>query len=450
MFFPGPGVSRPQCSRDGSHLLLTPGFTDVHVHLREPGFLYKETIASGTAAAARGGYVQVCSMPNINPVPDCREHLEVQQEIIANSALVRVRPFGAITKAQQGQQLADLAAMAPHVAGFSDDGHDVADEGLLQEAMRRAKRLGLPIVSHCEDEQESRGGCIHAGDYARAHQLPGISSASEWRAVARQIGVSKETGCALHICHISCQESATLIRRAKAEGLDITCETAPHYLLLDDSMLRDEGAYRMNPPIRTPADRQALLEGLQDGTIDMIATDHAPHSAKEKSGGLLHSLNGIVGLECAFALLYTHLVRPGVISLQRLIERIHTAPNRRFQLPSQPGDWALFDVEKPYPVDPQAFVSRGRSTPFAQWEVYGRCLWTACGGKTAWADPEFQQYVQGAAYAKKPLQGDRKPPAGCADLGAFPGGRHLGDEKTRPVCRYPIAGFLSAPAFQPL
>ena len=374
-----------------SRLYCVPGFTDVHVHLREPGFSYKETIASGTRAAARGGFTAVCAMPNVNPAPDSREHLQAQLEIIARDAAIAVIPYGTITVSEAGGALSDMEGLAGDVAAFSDDGHGVQDDDTMRQAMLRARRLGRLIAAHCEDNRLLRGGCVHDGEYARAHGLKGICSESEWGQVARDIGLVRQTGCAYHVCHISTKESVELIRRAKAEGLDVSCETAPHYLLLTEDDLRDEGRFKMNPPMRGKADRDALLEGLTDGTIDMIATDHAPHSAAEKAKGLAGSAMGIVGLETAFPLLYTHLVKDrGLIPLERLVELMSAAPARRFGLPVnelKPGadaNLALWDLDAEYEIDPDDFLSMGRATPFAGWRVSGRCVETLYRGNAVW------------------------------------------------------------------
>jgi len=368
---------------DASRKVLFPGFTDVHVHLREPGFSYKETIRTGTLAAARGGYTALCAMPNLSPVPDDAQTLRAQTDAIQKSAVVPVTPYGAITRGEKGLELADLEAMAPDVAGFSDDGKGVQSQAMMKEAMIRAKALGKIIAAHCEDESLLFGGAIHDGEYARAHGLPGIPSESEWRPIERDLRLVKETGCAYHVCHVSCKESVELIRRAKRDGLDVTCETAPHYLLLTDADLRDDGRFKMNPPIRAKEDQDALIEGLLDGTIDMIATDHAPHAAFEKDRGLAGSLMGVVGLETAFATLYTELVRSGILSLEKLIDLMHTNPARRFELDAA-GDLAAFDLEKKYIIDPADFRSKGRATPFAGREVYGECKMTIVGGQIAW------------------------------------------------------------------
>ena len=364
---------------------LFPGFVDVHVHLREPGFSRKETIATGTRAAAHGGFTAVCPMPNLKPVPDSLEHLQPQLDLIQRDGVVHVYPYGAITVGEQGKDLADLEGLAPYVVAFSDDGKGVQDRDMMRRAMLEAKRLGKLIVAHCEDNSLLRGGYIHDGAYARAHGHRGICSESEWRPIQRDLELVRETGCGYHVCHISTKESVDMIRKAKAEGLNVTCETGPHYLLLDDSCLQEDGRFKMNPPLRDNADREALLEGLADGTIDMIATDHAPHSAEEKGRGLEKSAMGIVGLETAFPLLYTYLVKPGVISMERLMELLHDAPCRRFNIPTDTG-FTVFDLNDSYRVDPTDFLSMGKATPFTGWEVQGRCLLTATGETAVWYD----------------------------------------------------------------
>ena len=365
---------------DNEKYIAFPGFCDVHVHFREPGFSYKETIKSGCAAAARGGYTAVCAMPNLSPVPDSGENLRVQTDIIKRDAFIHVLPYGAITVGEKGEELADLEAMAPDIVAFSDDGRGVQSDGMMREAMLRAKALGKMIVAHCEVNSLLRGGYIHDGAYARAHGHRGICSESEYAQIERDLRLVRETGCAYHVCHISAKESVELIRRAKAEGLDVSCETAPHYLLLDDSMLREEGRFKMNPPIRDKADREALIQGILDGTIDMIATDHAPHSAEEKSRGLEKSAFGIVGLETAFPVLYTGLVKTGIISLEKLVELLSIRPRERFQIPLG-NDFCLWDLESSYIIDPERFASMGRATPFAGMSVQGRCVLTVYQGK---------------------------------------------------------------------
>ncbi|MGM9664097.1 MAG: dihydroorotase [Eubacteriales bacterium] len=360
-----------------------PGFADVHVHLREPGFSYKETIQSGTMAAARGGYTDVCSMPNLNPVPDSLSHLQEELYAIRASARIAVHPYAAITVGEKGEALSDIESLAPFAVAFSDDGRGVQSEEMMREAMRRARKLGKIIVAHCEDNALLHGGYIHDGAYAAAHGHDGISSESEWRQIERDIRLVRETGCAYHVCHISTKESVSLIRKVKAEGLDITCETAPHYLLLNDSMLEEDGRFKMNPPIRGEEDRQALIRGLLDGTVDMIATDHAPHSAEEKSKGLKGSLMGVVGLETAFPVLYTGLCKTGIVPLKTVVDCLTVNPRKRFQLEDN-RSFSVWDLSASYPVDPAEFLSMGKATPFAGMRVYGRCLFTVCGGKIVW------------------------------------------------------------------
>ena len=372
---------------DSSEYVVFPGFCDVHVHFREPGFSYKETIATGSRAAARGGYTAVCTMPNLNPVPDSVENLEVQRRIIEETACIHVYPYGAITMGEQGGVLSDLEGMAPGVVGFSDDGRGVQSDSLMRQAMLRAKALGKPIVAHCEVNSLLRGGYIHDGDYAKAHGHRGICSESEWGQIARDLQLVKETGCAYHVCHVSAKESVALIRKAKAEGLDVTCETGPHYLVVDDSCLQEDGRFKMNPPLRGKEDREALIQGIEDGTIDMIATDHAPHSAEEKSRGLEKSAFGIVGIETAFPILYTYLVKPGILSLNKLLALLCVNPRRRFGLPLG-TDYSIWDLNAAYPIDPEDFLSKGRATPFAGWQVNGKCIATVCDGKLAYAAPE--------------------------------------------------------------
>ena len=360
-----------------------PGFADVHVHLREPGFSYKETIASGTRAAAHGGYTAVCAMPNLNPVPDSGEHLEVQEAAIAAGAVIHVYPYGAITVGEQGETLADLAALAPRVCGFSDDGRGVQARAMVEAAMVEAKALGKVIAAHCEDNSLLRGGYIHDGQYARIHGHKGICSESEWGPIARDLELAAKTGCKYHVCHISTKESVELIRQAKKSGVDVTCETGPHYLVLDDSCLREDGRFKMNPPLRDRSDREALVEGLRDGTIDMIATDHAPHSAEEKARGLARSAMGVVGIETAFPVVYTYLVKPGLVPLETVVNALTVNPRTRFGLPLG-EDFSVWDLEDRYVIDPETFLSLGRATPFAGMEVQGRNLLTVCGGKAVW------------------------------------------------------------------
>ena len=365
-----------------------PAFADVHVHLREPGFEYKETIATGTAAAAAGGFVDVCSMPNLKPVPDSLDSLRPQLEAINSSAVVRVHPIGAITVGENGKTLADMEEMAPFVCGFSDDGHGVQDAGLMREAMLHAKALGKTISAHCEvNALLVPGGCVHDGLWAGAHGLTGISSASEWKMVERDLELVRETGCRYHVCHVSTKESVALVRDAKAAGLAVSCETAPHYLVLTDGDLRDEGRFKMNPPVRSAADREALREGLADDTVDCVATDHAPHSAEEKGRGLRGSAFGIVGLETSFPILYTGLVEPGLLTLDRLVDAMAVRPRKIFGLPQADPDKDFVEVELGCRevVDSSAFTSKGHATPFDGWEMHARILRTVCGGRTVFA-----------------------------------------------------------------
>ena len=365
--------------------LIFPGFCDVHVHLREPGFSYKETVRTGTMSAARGGYTAVCSMPNLNPPPDSLEGIAPQLDAIQKDAVIEVRPYGTITVKQMGEALSDMEALEPLVCGFSDDGRGVQRDEMMREAMLRAKALGKMIVAHCEVNDLLKGGYIHDGEYAKAHGHRGICSESEYEQIRRDLELVRETGCSYHVCHISTKESVALIRQAKAEGLDVTCETGPHYLILSDKDLQEEGRFKMNPPLRGEDDRQALLEGILDGTIDMIATDHAPHSEEEKSKGLEKSAFGIVGLETAFPLLYTKLVKTGVLSPEKLADLLCNNPRRRFGIPVN-EDYTVFEIETPYSIDPAEFCSMGKATPFTGWEVYGRCVLTVHNGKTVWSE----------------------------------------------------------------
>lgn len=369
---------------------IFPGFVDVHVHLREPGFSYKETIYNGTRAAAHGGYTAVCSMPNLNPCPDSIEHLKVQRDIIEKDAAINVYPYGTITKNEAGNELSDMEQISSDVIAFSDDGRGVQSEEMMKTAMLKAKSLGKIIAAHCEDNSLLNGGYIHAGTYALTHGHRGISSESEWKQIERDIRLAKETGCAYHVCHISTKKSVELIRQAKKDGVDITCETGPHYLLMDDSFLEEDARFKMNPPLRDKSDRDAIIAGIKDGTIDMIITDHAPHSEEEKSRGLKDSAMGVVGIETAFPLLYTYLVKTGIITLERLIELMHDAPCSRFGIDTG-NDFTVYDLNKEYKIDPNDFLSKGKSTPFEGWKVYGKCMLTVCNGKVAYSDPDLKE-----------------------------------------------------------
>ena len=385
-FFIGDDCAVLGCLNKNEYVLL-PGFCDVHVHFREPGFSYKETISSGSHAAARGGYTAVCTMPNLNPICDNVEHLALQEELIQRDAVIDIRPYAAITVEQKGEQLVDMETLAPRVIAFSDDGHGVQTESMMREAMERAKALGKMIVAHCEDNSLLHGGYIHDGQYAAAHNHRGICAESEWRQVKRDLRLAMETGCAYHICHVSTKESVAMIREAKRAGVNVSCETAPHYLLLDENDLQEDGRFKMNPPLRAPEDREGLIEGLLDGTIDMIATDHAPHSKEEKSRGLEKSAFGIVGIETAFPLLYTGLVKTGILSLEALIDLLCEKPRKRFNIPIG-NDFSIWNLNRQYTIDPREFLSQSRATPFADYLVYGRCMMTVYHGKAVYYEED--------------------------------------------------------------
>ena len=372
-----------------NNTVILPGFCDVHVHLREPGFSYKETIETGTRAAARGGYTAVCTMPNLNPVPDSKEHLNEQIALIKDKAVIKVYPYGAITKSEAGEELAELEQMADGAIAFSDDGKGVQSEEMMREAMTRVKALGKMIVAHCEDNSLLNGGYIHDGEYAKAHCHMGICSESEWGPIERDVRLAEEVGCAYHVCHVSTKESVEIIREAKKRGVNVTCETAPHYLTLDDSNLCEHGRFKMNPPLRSAADRLALIEGIKDGTVDMIATDHAPHSAEEKSRGLEKSAMGVVGIETAFPVLYTKLVKSGIIGLKELVKLLCDNPRERFGITADKG-YTVFDLGEEYEINPEEFLSKGRSTPFEKERVFGRCLATVLDGKAVYIDSRLK------------------------------------------------------------
>ena len=365
---------------NNSNLTILPGFCDVHVHFREPGFSYKETIKTGSLAAARGGYTAVCTMPNLNPVPDNALNLRLQLDKINSDAVIDVYPYGAITVGQMGLELSDMKGMASDVIAFSDDGRGVQSDEMMLDAMRTAKALNKMIVAHCEVNDLLKGGYIHDGVYAKEHGHRGICSESEYAQIARDLKLVEETGCAYHVCHISTKESVALIREAKLRGVDVTCETAPHYLVLDENDLQEDGKFKMNPPLRSAEDKLALIEGIVDGTIDMIATDHAPHSAEEKSKGLEKSAFGIVGLETAFSVLYTHLVQKGIITLEKVVELLCDNPRKRFNIESN-GDFSVWDLNARYTVNPDDFISMGRATPFEGEELCGKCIATVHNGK---------------------------------------------------------------------
>ena len=372
---------------------VSAGLVDLHVHLREPGFSSKETIATGTAAAAHGGFTTVCAMPNLEPAPDSLENLRRETAIIERDAVVKVLPYATITRRRAGREIVDFAALKPYVAAFSDDGSGVQDDDMMLAAMRAAAANDCIIAAHCEVNSLLHGGYIHDGAYAAAHGHKGISSESEWRQIERDIRLAEQTGCRYHVCHISTKESVALIRDAKRSGVRITCETGPHYLTMCDADLREEGRFKMNPPIRSAADRDALIEGAQDGTIDVIATAHAPHTAEEKSRGLAGSAMGVVGLETSFAVIYTKLVMAGIISPERMIELMAEAPRRIFALggglaAGEKADIAVFDLDNEFTVDPATFLSKGRSTPFEGWRLHGQTILTLVDGRTAYRNDE--------------------------------------------------------------
>ena len=362
---------------------IFPGFCDVHVHLREPGFSYKETIKTGTLASARGGYTDVLSMPNLNPVPHNEENMNIQRDIIKRDAVIGVHPFASLTVDEKGETLSDIEKLAPISVGYSDDGRGVQSESLMRSAMEKAKSLNKIISAHCEDNSLLNGGYIHKGEYARLNNHAGICSESEWGPIKRDIKLAKETGCKYHVCHISTKESVEIIRQAKKDGVDITCETAPHYLVLNDMMLKDEGRFKMNPPIRSEEDRLALIEGVLDGTIDMLATDHAPHSSEEKGKGLKGSLMGITGIETAFPIVYTKLVKTGILPLELVIKMLTDNPRNRFGI-NDNGSLTIWNLSDEYKIDTSEFLSMGKATPFQGENVFGKCLMTVYGGKIVW------------------------------------------------------------------
>ena len=384
-FFSVPGIEE---KLNNSEYTVFPGFCDVHVHFREPGFSYKEDIKSGSLAASHGGYTAVCTMPNLSPVPDSTENMRLQTDAIKDKAVISVYPYASITVGQKGEELSDMEGLSSMCIAFSDDGRGVQSDEMMKSAMLKAKSLGKIIAAHCEVNSLLEGGYIHKGEYARIHNHKGICSESEWKQIERDIELIRETGCAYHVCHISAKESVELIRKAKKEGLDITCETGPHYLVMNDMMLREDGRFKMNPPLRSEEDRLALIEGIKDGTIDMIATDHAPHSAEEKSKGLAGSAFGITGLETAFSVMYTHLVKTGVITLEKLIELMAVNPRKRFGIPFD-NSFSVWDLNKEYTVDPGKFLSQGKATPFSGDTLSGVCLLTVRDNKIVYNNQEI-------------------------------------------------------------
>lgn len=376
---------------DLKNKFIFPGLIDVHTHLREPGFEYKETIATGSMAAARGGITSICAMPNLNPVPDSLENLEPELEAIEKDAVVHVYPYGAITVGEKGEELSDMDKLADKIVAFSDDGKGIQTEEMMKQGMIKAKELNKIIAAHCEVNELLKGGYIHDGQYAKIHGHKGICSESEWGEIKRDVALSKETGCKYHVCHVSTKESVEIIRNAKKEGTDVTCETAPHYLILTDMDLREDGFWKMNPPLRSKEDQEALINGIKDGTIDMIITDHAPHSLEEKSKGLEKSAMGIIGLETSFPLIYTYLVRKNIITLEKSLELMNTNPRKRFGIGTEikigaPADISIFDLNKEYVIDSSKFASKGRNTPFNGYKVYGKCEMTIVDGKIVWEE----------------------------------------------------------------
>ncbi len=376
-------ISDLKISDNDSEIVIFPGFIDVHVHLREPGFFHKETIAAGTLASLSSGYTAVCSMPNLNPVPDSMENLQVQLDIINSDAVCEVYPYGALTKGENGKELVDFEKLAPYCVAFSDDGKGVQSEELTRKAMIEVAKTGRIFAQHLEDDEIKKNGVIHDGEYARKHNIPAIPSEAEYGMLARDLKLVRETGVKYHVCHLSTKEGVEMIRKAKAEGLDVTCETAPHYLVLTDADLKDQGNFKMNPPLRGKEDQIALIKGLQDGTIDMIATDHAPHAESEKAGGLLKSAMGIVGIETAFPLLYTHLVKTGLLTLEDLSRLLTTNPAKRFGINQKfEENYTVFDLNAKYEIKAENFLSKGKNSPFIGSEVFAKCIKTVNGGNT--------------------------------------------------------------------
>ena len=376
---------------DAEGCVVTYGLADVHVHLREPGYSAKETITTGTRASARGGVTTVCSMPNLQPAPDAPETIAVEQQMIDEQAVIEVLPFATISSHRAGRELADIEALRPLSVGYSDDGNGIQTEELMRKAMQRIAAVDGIIAAHCEDDSLLHAGYIHDGEYARTHGHKGICSESEWGPIKRDVVMAEEEKCRYHVCHISTKESVEIIREAKKTCSHISCETAPHYLVLCDADLKEEGRFKMNPPLRAAEDKAALIEGIKDGTIEVIATDHAPHTAEEKSRGLKGSMMGIVGIETSFAICYTHLVRKGVITIEKLIQLMSENPRRIFRLGGamqvgERADIAVFDTTKPYTIDTAEFLSMGKATPFEGEEVYGRCMLTLFGGNVVWKE----------------------------------------------------------------
>ena len=370
----------------GKNWIVTPGFSDLHVHFREPGFSYKETIKTGSLAAASAGYTHVCTMPNLDPAPDCKAGIQEQLDTIKNDAVIGVIPYSCITEKRLGKKVVDFAEMSAYTKLFSDDGSGVQDDNITKEAMEKCASVGGIFAAHCEVNSLLNGGYIHDGEYAKAHGHRGICSASEYEMIERDLALVAQTGCRYHVCHISAKESVELIRKAKQKGLPVSCETGPHYLVLCDNDLKEDGRFKMNPPLRSESNKNALIEGIIDGTIDVIATDHAPHSADEKSKGLEGSSFGITGIETAFPILYTFLVKEGIITLEKLIELMSVNPKKILGIPLDNKNFSIIDLDAEYTVDPSNFISLGKSTPFEGMKVFGKNILTVYNGNVVWGE----------------------------------------------------------------
>lgn len=377
--------------------LVSPGLIDVHVHLREPGYERKETIETGTKAAARGGYTTIAAMANTIPVPDSMESVTYIEGLLQQSAQVRVFPYAAITLGERGQEIVDVEALSEtSILGFSDDGRGIQEAGVMYQAMQRAKAVNKPIVAHCEDDSLLFGGYLHDGEYAKANGHRGILSVSESAQIARDIMLAQATGVHYHICHISTKESVELVRFAKAQGINVTAEVSPHHLILcDTDIVNDDPNFKMNPPLRADADRIACVQGLLDGTIDVIATDHAPHHEDEKAWGIETAPFGIVGLETAFPLMYTKFVKTGKMTLKQLIDCMSTKPANIFNLPygtlevGAAADITIIDLDKEMEIDSSQFLSKGKNTPFNGYNVTGWPVMTLVGGRVAYKDEQM-------------------------------------------------------------
>ncbi|HLS66663.1 MAG TPA: dihydroorotase [Pseudogracilibacillus sp.] len=377
----------------GGNVVL-PGFIDVHIHLREPGGEAKETIKTGTEAAARGGFTTVCAMPNTNPVPDNEETVRDILQRIEKDAVIRVLPYAAITKGLQGKERTNITELSKlGVFAFTDDGVGIQTAGQMYEAMVEAAKNDMTIVAHCEDNSILYGGAVHEGDVSKRLDMPGILNACEAVHIARDVLLAEAANCHYHVCHVSTKESVRVIRDAKRAGIRVTAEVTPHHLLLtEDDITEDDANYKMNPPLRAKEDRDALIAGLLDGTIDFIATDHAPHTEVEKEAGILRAPFGIVGLETAFPLMYTHFVKTGKMTFRQLVDYFTKKPAEVFGLPygmlqvGSIADLTVVDLENEMTIDKTTFYSKGKNTPFDGWNVYGNPLLTIASGKTVYKD----------------------------------------------------------------